>query len=280
MSQLPPSICIASLGGQPQVVTLALDALLARGEQIGELIVIHLSERNERYRSALAALAREFAGDRYAGRPCRYRPLAITLGGALIEDLNSEPAAGAALNTLVQLIQRLKRQERAIHLCVSGGRRLLGMLAMSAIQIHGDHTDHVWHLYSSDAVRERTAGGAELHLPANPEVRLVRVPVMPFGQHIPWLRTLEGAQPAPADEQARCREVVGLLTPSQHDVLRAFARGCNPQQAATELNVSISTIHAHKTRIFELCHDAWELTDADKLSYHWLRDHFRGYFIS
>lgn len=279
MSQPPPSVCIASLGGQPQVVTLALDALLARGEQIGELIVIHLSERNERYRSALAALAREFAGDRYNGRPCRYRPLAVTLGGALIEDLNSEPAAGAALNTLVQLIQRLKRQERAIHLCVSGGRRLLGMLAMCAIQIHGDHTDQVWHLYSSDAIRARTAGGAELHLPPSQEVRLVRVPVVPFGQHMPWLRAV-GAPPTPSDEQARCREVVGQLTPSQHDVLQAFARGCNPQQAAAELNVSLSTIHAHKTRIFELCHIAWALSEGEKLSYHWLRDHFRPYFTS
>lgn len=275
-----PSVCIASLGGQPQVVTLALDALIERGERVGELIVIHLSERNERYRAALAALAREFAGDRYHGQPCRYRPLAITLGGALIEDLNSEPAAGAALNTFIQLIQRLKRQERAIHLCVSGGRRLLGMLAMCAIQIHGDHTDQVWHLYSTDAIRARTAAGAELHLPASEEVRLVRVPVVPFGQHMPWLRAPAGAQPAPADEQAHCRAVVGQLTPSQHDVLRTFAAGRNPQQAAADLNVAISTIHAHKTRIFELCRIAWDLPDDDKLSFHWLRDRFRAYFAS
>ena len=88
-----------------------------------------------------------------------------------------------------------------------------------------------------------------------------------------------GAPPARSDEQARCHEVIGQLTPSQHDVLWAFARGCTPQEAAAELNVAISTIHAHKTRIFELCHSAWALAD-DKLSYHWLREHFRAYFTS
>lgn len=110
MIPTPTSVCIATLGGQPQVVTLALDALLERGEPIGEVIVVHLSERNPRYRAALAALAGEFAGDRYRGRTCRYRPLAVIQGSAPIEDLASEAATGAALNTFSRLIQRLKRQ--------------------------------------------------------------------------------------------------------------------------------------------------------------------------
>ncbi len=162
---------------QSQVVTLALDALLERGETFGELIVIHLSERNPRYREALALLAQEFAGEYYRGRPCRYRPQAVTLGGQPIDDLDNEPAIGAALNTFSRLIRRIKQQDCAIHLCLSGGRRLLGMLAMSAIQLYGDHADQVWHLFSSDEVRERTAGGALLHLPQREYTRLVRVPV-------------------------------------------------------------------------------------------------------
>ena len=285
MTPRPTSVCIATLGGQPQVVTLALDALLARGEPVGELIVVHLSEQNVRYRAALAQLAAEFAADCYRGWPCRYRPLAVTQAGQPIDDLSSEVAIGAALNTFSRLIQRLKQQDRAIHLCLSGGRRLLGMLAMSAVQLYGDHADQVWHWYSPDAVRQRTADGAELHLPGEPEVRLVRVPALPLGQYFPWLRAPDGAAPLPAQgrpidmaEQARCRTVVEQLTPSRREVLRALARGLTPQEAAAELKVELSTIHAHKTPIFELCRIAWELAADAPLSYRWLREKFRPYF--
>jgi CRISPR-associated protein Csx14 len=287
MSRLPTSVCIATLGGQPQVVTLALDVLLARGEAIGELIVVHLSEHNPRYRAALGLLAGEFAGDRYRGRHCRYRPLAVTLAGRPIDDLASETASGAALDTFIRLIQRLKRQDRAIHLCLSGGRRLLGMLAMSAMQIYGDHADQVWHLYSSDAVRQRTADGAELHLEAGAEVRLVRVPVLPLGQYFPWLRPPDGiaglgaqARTVDAAAHARCRHVAEQLTHSQREVLRVIARGLAPQEAAAELKVEISTIHAHKTPIFELCRIAWDLPPDANLDYRWLREQFRSYFQS
>jgi CRISPR-associated protein Csx14 len=287
MSTTPTSVCIATLGGQPQVVTLALDALIARGEPIGELIVVHLSERNPRYSAALSALAGEFAGDRYHGQPCRYRPLAVTQGSVPIDDLASESAIGAALNTLSRLIQRLKRQDRAIHLCLSGGRRLLGLLAMSAIQLYGDHADQVWHLYSSDAVREHTSGGVVLHVPATPEVRLVRVPILPLGQYFPWMRPPDGVAPLQAQvqaidmaEHARCRQVVEQLTPSQREVLRVLARGLAPQEAAAEMKVEISTIHAHKTPIFELCRIAWDLPLDAALGYRWLHEKFRAYFTS
>lgn len=285
MSTPITSVCIATLGGQPQVVTLALDALMGRGEPIGEVVVVHLSERNPRYRAALAALASEFAGDRYHGRPCRYRPLAVTQGHVPIEDLASEAATGAALNTFSRLIQQLKRQDRAIHLCLTGGRRLLGMLAMSAVQLYGDHADQVWHLYSSDAVRQRTADGAELHLPGSVEVRLVRVPALPLGQYFSWLRPPDGAQPIAARaaaigdaERARCRQVDEQLTPRQRAVLRALAEGRTPQEAAEHLSVEIATIHAHKTQIFDYCRNAWELPPDAALDYRWLREQFRAYF--
>ena len=284
MTPRSTSVCIATLGGQPQVVTLALDALLARGETIGELIVVHLSERNPRYRAALAQLAGEFANDDYHGRRCRYRPQAVTQAGQPIDDLASEVAIGAALNTFTRLIQRLKQQDRAIHLCLSGGRRLLGMLAMSAIQLYGDHADQIWHLYSSDAVRQRTADGAELHLPGEPEVWLVRVPALPMGQYFPWLRAPGSAAPPmptlDVDEHARCRAVVEQLTPSRREVLRAIARGLPPQAAAAELRVEISTIHAHKTPIFELCRIAWGLAPETALDYRWLREKFARFFES
>ena len=51
------SVMVATIGGQPQVVTFALDALLARGEQVREVVVLHLSPRNPRFGRALSRLS-------------------------------------------------------------------------------------------------------------------------------------------------------------------------------------------------------------------------------
>jgi hypothetical protein len=137
----PAHVCIMTLGGQPQVITLALDALLAQGAPIGEVIVVHLSSHIQRYRAALDCLAREFADDRYAGRPCRYRLLPVSLGEQAADDLHSDAAVDATINLFHRLIQQLKQQDATIHLCLSGGRRLLGMLSLSAALLHFDQRD-------------------------------------------------------------------------------------------------------------------------------------------
>jgi len=72
------SVFIATLGAQPQVVTLALDTLLAQGEQIDETVVVYLSAQTERVPQAIRALNREFSNNRYTGRPMRYRALPIS----------------------------------------------------------------------------------------------------------------------------------------------------------------------------------------------------------
>ncbi|HEU4322613.1 MAG TPA: CRISPR-associated ring nuclease [Roseiflexaceae bacterium] len=285
MGSIPGQLCVATLGRQPQVVTLALDALLARGYPIDELVVVHLSEQTPRYRAALAALAREFAGERYTGRRIRYRPWPVRLAGAPVQDLHDDHYADAAQTTFHQLFQYLKRQDALIHLCPSGGRRLLGMLALAAAQIWLDQTDRVWHLYSTDEVREQTRDGALLHLGAHPGVQLVRVPLLPLGSLMPGLRDA-GFAPVSPDQQSRmvdqveherCHTVWEQLSEREREVLRAFAQGLTPQQVAEELHISTKTVDSHKTVIFQLCRNAWGLAANEHLSYRWLRDRFRSY---
>ena len=276
-------ICVATLGGQPQVVTLALDALLARGTPIREVIVVHLSDQNPRYRAARACVAREFAGERYVGRELRYRPLAVRLGGTLVDDLHDDQFADAALETFQRLFQRLKGQDAVIHLCPSGGRRLLGMLALSAAQIWLDQSDRVWHLYSSDGLRERTRDGALMHLGPHPDLRLVRVPLQPLGSLVPGLRlgqigaVAQFERALDAEQRARCEQVWRALTERQRAVLRALVEGLSPQAVAERLHISVTTVDAHKTPIFQECRNAWALPPDQQLTYHWLRDTFRDY---
>ena len=56
---------LATLGGQPQVVTFTLDLLLLRGFPISEVVVIHPQTVQERLQRALACLNAEFVGDCY-----------------------------------------------------------------------------------------------------------------------------------------------------------------------------------------------------------------------
>ncbi|NOK58058.1 MAG: CRISPR-associated protein [Chloroflexi bacterium AL-W] len=287
MNQTHGSVCVATLGGQPQVVTLALDRLLARGEHIDEVIVVHLAPHNERYRKALKCLQYEFAGDRYVGKPCRYRPVSIRLRSQPINDLSSEQAIDAARNTFHTLFGQLKQHDVTIHLCVSGGRRLLGILALAMAQLHFDYADRIWHLYSPDEVRRQTHCGSVMHLPNHPDVLLVNVPMLPSSHFIaPYLTTQTSASSAfeqqqqilDVSERTRCQQVVEALTPRQCAVLRAFAQGLNPQEVANQLHIAISTVDSHKTTIFEECINAWNLSSDRRLQYYFLREKFAAFF--
>ena len=99
------STIIATIGGQPQVVTFALDGLLARGAIIQEAIGIHLTPQDGgRIERALARLAAEFAGDTYAGQPCRLRLFPIRHAGGKLEDIRNETEANAAWLMIYELI--------------------------------------------------------------------------------------------------------------------------------------------------------------------------------
>ena len=287
MNQTHGSVCVATLGGQPQVVTLALDRLLSRGSHIDEVIVVHLAPYNDRYRKALECLQYEFAGDCYAGNPCRYRPVSVRLRSQPIDDLNSEQAIDAARNTFHTLFGRLKQHDVTIHLCISGGRRLLGILALAMAQLHFDYVDRIWHLYSPDEVRKQTDCGAMMHLPDHPDILLVNVPLLPSSHFIaPYLTTRTSAKSAfeqqqhlsDESERARCQQVVAQLSARRCDVLRAFAQGLNPQEVATQLNITISTVDSHKTAIFQECINAWNLPLNYRLRYYFLREKFAAFF--
>lgn len=275
MSTSHPNICVTTLGGQPQVVSLTIDALLAKGILIDEVVVVHLALENPRYRTAQEQLAREFQDGCYAGR-IRYLPLLVRHGARPISDLDHEDALDAALATFDALFADLRRQQAVIHLCLSGGRRLLGHLAVAVAQQHFGYTDCLWHLFSPDDVRERTHDGRHMHLADMSGVRLIRVrlPGLPAG------RAAASPMPPPLDpaDFTRCREVNELLRGRPRDVLRAFAQGLTPQQVADQLCITLGTVNDHKTTILQHCRNVWNLELATRIDYRWLREKFARYF--
>lgn len=284
----PRTVLAATLGGQPQVVTFALDALLNQGHTIDEVVVVHLG--GVRYRQAFLRLAEAFPGDRYQGQPCHFRGVAVRRQGRVLDDIHDTGDGDALWRTIHELVATLKAGEQRLHLLLTGGRRLMALMAVSAAMLHLEHGDKVWHLYTPDAVRERARDGALLHVAPADGVRLIEVPLAPLGAYFPGLRPLLNAAPAEviADrtrwldraEQERCQAVISRLTMRQIEVLQALAAGLSPQEVASRLSITIGTVDAHKTAILGECRNVWGLPPEQRLSYHFLRDKFGRYYAT
>jgi CRISPR-associated protein Csx14 len=279
------TVLVAPLGGQPQIVTFALDLLLAQGINVDEVIVIHLAA--PRYRQAYRRLAEAFPGDRYGDRAIHLRGVAVMRQDRALADVCDTADADAVWHTVHELIAALKSRGLRLHLLLTGGRRLMALMAVSAALLHLEHGDRAWHLYTPDDVVAAAYNGVLLHVPADAGVQLIEVPLAPLGAYFPGLRPLLNASPAEVVaarthwldevEQSRCRAVLERLSERQADVLRAFAESLSPTQVADRLVVTPKTVDAHKTVILAECRIAWNLPDDERLSYHWLREKFGRY---
>jgi CRISPR-associated protein Csx14 len=288
MAEHTPSTLIATLGGQPQVLTFALDDLLARGEAVDEAAAVHVAPHTPAMQQSLARLAEAFAGGRYAGRPCRLHSVVLGNSAADLEDIIDEAAAEATWQTLHRLLGQLKGEGRRLHLVVTGGPRLIGLMAMSAATLLFDHQDRLWHLYTPRSVRQAASGGAILHVGPQSGVRLIQVPMAPWGAYFPALRLLASATSSQVlaaqarwmdeGERSRCRAAESRLTGRQVEVLRAFAAGLSPQEVAERLDVTLKTVDSHKTAILGECRIAWGLPEDQRLTYHDLRRRFERYY--
>ncbi len=217
LNDTPTRTMVTTMGGQAQVVTFALDWLLSQGEPIGSVYVLHLSPKNPRVRKALDQLALEFPGDQYvhAGKPIRYRPLNLADEKGPWVDIRGEADAEATWEAVYRVLSELKNEGRTLDLVIAGGRRIMGMMALSAALLLFGHRDRVWHLYTPDALRERAFEGAVRHAALGDGVHLIRVPFVPWGAYFPALRQLAGAnaerivesqvRQLDRQEAARCR---------------------------------------------------------------------------
>jgi CRISPR-associated protein Csx14 len=285
-TQANTATLVATLGGQPQVVTFALDALLAQGEEITEVYLVHLTLDNLRTRQALSRLQQEFVGDRYRDRRCRLRRSPLLANGVALTDIRSAADAEATWQNIRDLIAGLKAEGRRLHLCLSGGRRMMALLAMSAAALLCDHQDRIWHMHTPEATRRRVEGGAQMHVTPADGMQLIQTPIVPWGAYFPALRTLAQTSMQAAAVQLRhftaiddpmCRQVYDRLTPRQRDVLHAFVAGQRPDEVAASLSISLSTVNTHKSAILAECRSGWELSDDTTLDYRFLREHFASF---
>src|SRR5205807_8340191 len=169
---------LATLGGQPQVVTFTLDLLLRRELPISEVIVIHPHAAQEHLQQSLERLSAEFAGDRYQfeGKAitCHFRPKVLELDATPLDDISDSTSAKGTRETIYRFIQKLKQQPRHLHLSVTGGRRLMSLLAISAAQLKFDPFDHIVHIHTPDQIKEQVRDGKQMHVQHDAVVKLIK----------------------------------------------------------------------------------------------------------
>ncbi len=240
-------VLVATLGVEPQVVTITLDRLLAAGRAIGEVAVVYTLDAG--VRKALAAVEAEFGKNFYPGVQLRTVPVTGSRGA--VTDFCGEESLRALLRTLYVEVRRARQQGMTVHLCVSGGRKVMGIIGMVVAQLLFGPEDRAWHL-----VTEGWHPGAQrrLHLSPADRVWLVPVPVLRWAEAGTLMRTVaELDDPAEVvawyerltrDAAARRRAefVRHWLTPAECEVARLVCRGLDNAAIAAALGKREQTV--------------------------------------
>lgn len=281
---------VATLGGQPQIVTFTLDLLLKRGVPIYEVIVVH-PVASPHIQQSLARLNAEFVGDRYTFEGCsrtiHFRQQILSHYDSIIDDIVDETTASGALDTIGELIRSLKRQQRIIHFSISGGRRLMTFLSFSAALLYFETPDELLHLYTPEDVKERVDKSGAMHVAPEDGRRLIEVPFARAAQ--PFLALMLNhttsdtiqtqREQQKAEEQKRCQQVVDALTAARsREVLRAIAQGLHPRKVADALHLDPSTISYYAGKVYRECRNVWDVPEDMRLDYHFVQAKFANYF--
>ena len=170
---------LATIGGKPQVVTFTLDLLLQRHIPITEVHVVHpATTDNPRQERSIQLLKNEFRGNRYSnGQTIHFYNHVLQHDGLPLQEITDEESADAVLNTMHHLILDLKERHCIVHFSISGGRRLMPLLSLSAAILSFEHEDRMWHIYTPPSVIARAQEGALLHATPEDDIRLIPVPL-------------------------------------------------------------------------------------------------------
>jgi CRISPR-associated protein Csx14 len=134
---------VATLGVEPQVVTIALANLLAAQHNIDEVTVIYT--RHPDVLQALAVLHQEFAKQVYPG--IALRPVAVTTASGPVRDFKSPTDLQGLLRSLYSEMRRVVRSSGALlHFCLAGGRKMMSVFGMVVAQLLFGPEDRAWYL--------------------------------------------------------------------------------------------------------------------------------------
>lgn len=192
---MPGKTLVATLGSEPQVVTLALRLLETRGETIDEIRVVHTAADNGPVGRAVRIL-------RDAIDPQRLRMVPVVNGDVPVRDLSTDSDNSAVFATLYREVHALKEMGRIIHFSVAGGRKPMAIYGMIVAQLLFAPEDSLWHLISTGSVFEEK----RLWPRAGDDIHLVSIPIVHWSTVKP-IMTRIGRIPDPWDALSRQAEI-------------------------------------------------------------------------
>lgn len=275
-------ILVATLGVEPQVVTITVDILLSDGWIIGEAVVIHT--KTPRVQEALKIIEREFQREAYPGVQLRTVP--ITSATGTVGDFCTGEELHGLLRTLYMEIRRARQMGGIVHLCVSGGRKVMGIMGMVVAQLLFGPEDCVWHLVTEGW---QPGAGRQLHLPPEKGVWLVPVPVLRWSEAGALMQTVaELNDPAEvvawhekisrAGQVKRQREFIEhWLSRAEREVARLACRGLDNAAIATALFKQEQTVANQLRGVYEKLRE-WLSYPAGNVERHKLIAEFAPYF--
>ena len=233
---IKPSILVATLGTEPQVVTLALDKLLQSDEAVTRVIVVHTDDKDPTIRKALEDLRHEFLTKRYYGDRILFDLHVLAGSGGPLVDVTTLEEIDFAFEGVYSLLRQHKYAGHKIHLSIAGARKTMALFAMPVAQILLDPDDRVWHLVSnSELVKSR-----ELHTHNLDNVMLVPVPIV-------YWRDSQGA------DNSRVKDFIeNVLSPAERElVLLLVQKGLSNLALAQQLGKSVKTVANQLTDVYE-----------------------------
>jgi len=157
---------IATLGTEPQVLTLSLQELLACGENVVIAVGVHSRGEDSGIATAVERLRRE-----WCSLPFRSR-VELRLEEIPTADFDSKPAIKLLYRKLKELVAECRGRRLRVHLNVSGGRKPMGICALLVAQLLFGPEDRLWYLVSSRELVESKALLAD-----RGKYRLIEIPV-------------------------------------------------------------------------------------------------------
>lgn len=249
---------MATLGTEPQVITLTLDALLKTGHLIRHVLILHTQPSDSSIQVALDVLAREFKQHKpYQSIDIDF--VLFTSGEERpISDITTPDEAADIFRTLYHTVLGLKQQEHYIHLCTAGGRKAMAMYGMLVAQLLFDENDRLWLLLSTEAFRL----GRQLHAREG-EASLLRIPV------IPWRLGISEKK----------HFIEHVLTPAETEVLELVARyGLTDKEIALRRTTTEKTVGHQLSTIYSKLWTFLGYRDDIRVDRHTIATEFGAYF--
>jgi len=258
---------VATVGIEPQVVTLTLDALRSKGFTVEYAFVLHPNPSSPPLSAAYQRLKQEEAYYKRLCPPVKFHFVAIRDGDQFPEDFATEADVAVLLRVLYKVVVALKRKGARVHLSIAGGRKVMTAMGMVVAQLLLDDRDHVWHLLSEGALLQSRA----MHARNPNDVTLVPVPVLRWSllpstiqELLVWddpYRAIERQKQL--QEQQRWRlinEFWRKLTPSEQELVKALVKyGETIKALAKRLGRSPKTVANQLQSIYEKYREHFDL---------------------